>query len=130
LEKGTGAGTIEAEEQRVRLLKDEDAALKKVWKDDQARKWIGEQDEAGFVVANRQVANASYKRARLFDVGNGNWEVGREVAGSEMGKRRDSGLLVDNTNSKWDVVGVVVKRIVVEGEDVSLGEELGAEYWE
>lgn len=129
LDKGTEAGTIEADEQRVRLLKDADAALQKIWQDDEAKQWIKQQDEAGFVVSTRQVSNASYKRARLVDVGNGNWEVMREVGGEDQsGKRRDSGLPIE-TNSKWDVVGVVVRRIVVEGEDVKLGEELGAEYW-
>jgi hypothetical protein len=129
LDKGTEAGTIEAEEQSVRLLKDADAALQKVWQDDEARKWIKEQDEAGFVVAQRQVSNASYKRARLIDIGNNNWEVVREVGNEDAaGKRRDSGLPVE-TNSKWDVVGVVVRKIIVEGDDVKLGDELGAQYW-
>ncbi|KAF1935499.1 hypothetical protein EJ02DRAFT_124218 [Clathrospora elynae] len=129
LDKGTEAGTIEAEEQRVRLLKDADAALQKVWQDEAAKKWIKEQGEAGFVVAHRQVSNASYKRARLVDVGTGNWEVVRETGGQyTAGKRRDSGLPIE-TNSKWDVVGVVVRKIVVEGDSVKLGEELGADYW-
>ncbi|KAH7396337.1 hypothetical protein BKA66DRAFT_566831 [Pyrenochaeta sp. MPI-SDFR-AT-0127] len=129
LDKGTEAATIEAEEQRVRLLKDADAAIKKVWQDEGAKKWIKEQDEAGFVVASRQVSNASYKRARLVDVGNGNWEVMREVGGEDKsGKRRDSGLPID-TNSKWDAVGVVVRKIIIEGDEVKLGEELGTEYW-
>jgi hypothetical protein len=122
------AGTIEAEEQRVRLLKDADAAIKKVWQDNEAKQWIKEQGEAGFVVSTRQVSNASYKRAKLVDVGNNNWEVMREVGEDKSGKRRDSGLPID-TNSKWDVVGVVVRKIIVEGDDVKLGEELGAEYW-
>lgn len=130
LDKGLEAGTIEAEEQRVRLLKDDAAALAKVWQDDAAKKWIKEQDEAGFVVAHRQVSNASYKRARLVDIGNGNWEVVREMGGEDKtGKRRDSGLDVRNTNSKWDTVGVVVRRIIVEGDDAKLGEELGSSYW-
>jgi hypothetical protein len=130
LDKGTEAGTIEAEEQHVRLLKDADAAIKKVWQDETAKKWIKEQDEAGFVVAHRQVSNASYKRARLLDIGNNNWEVVREVGNEDAsGKRRDSGLNVETTNSKWDVVGVVVRQIIVEGDDVKLGEELGAGYW-
>ncbi|KAH9882351.1 hypothetical protein J1614_000587 [Plenodomus biglobosus] len=129
LDEGTEAGTIEAEEQHVRLLKDADAALQKVWRDEEAKQWIKSQDEAGFVVAQREVLNASYKRARLVDVGNGNWEVIREVGGEDQtGKRRDSGLPVE-TNSKWDVVGVVVRKIVVEGDEVKLGDELGAEYW-
>ncbi|OAL04423.1 hypothetical protein IQ06DRAFT_313647 [Phaeosphaeriaceae sp. SRC1lsM3a] len=131
LDKGTEAGTIEAAEQRVRLLKDADVAIKKVWADEEAKKWIKEQGEAGFVVAHRQVANASYKRARLHDIGNGNYEVVREVAGGEdkSGKRRDSSLEVKNTDSKWDTIGVIVKRIVVDGDDVKLGEELGVSYW-
>lgn len=130
LDKGLEAGTIEADEQRVRLLKDADTAIAKVWQDEAAKKWIKEQDEAGIVVAHRQVANASYKRARLVDVGNGNWEVIREVSGEDKsGKRRDSGLDVKNTNSKWDTVGVVVQKIVVEGNTVKLGEELGVSYW-
>jgi hypothetical protein len=130
LDKGTEAGTIEAEEQRVRILKDEDAAINKVWKDETAKKWIREQGEAGFVVAHRQLSNASYKRARLHDIGNGNFEVVREVGGEDKsGKRRDSTLDVKNTESKWDTVGVVVRKIIVEGDDVKLGEELGASYW-
>ena len=129
LDKGTEAATIEADEQRVRLLKDADAALQKVWKDEDTKKWIKEQGEAGFVVAHRQVSNASYKRARLVDASNGNWEVVREVSGQDkFGKRRDSGLPID-TNSKWDVVGVLVRKIVVNGDEVKLGEELGVEYW-
>lgn len=112
----------------MRMLKDAEAALKKVWQDEEARKWIKEQDEAGFVVAHRQVANASYRRARLVDVGNNNWEVVREVGSEDAsGKRRDSGLPID-TNSKWDVVGVVVRKIIVDGDDVKLGEEMGAQY--
>lgn len=128
LDKGLEAGTIEAEEQSVRLLKDAEAALNKVWKDEESRKWIQDQPEAGFVVAHRQVANASYRRARLVDVGNNNWEVVREIGGEDTsGKRRDSGLPIE-TNSKWDVVGVVVRKIVVDGDNVKLGEELGAQY--
>lgn len=123
------AGTIEADEQRVRLLKDAEAAIKKVWQDDNAKQWIKEQGEAGFVVSTRQVSNASYKRARLVDVGNNNWEVMREVGGEDKaGKRRDSGLPIE-TNSKWDVVGVVVRKIVVEGDEVRLSEELGVDFW-
>ncbi|OAL46804.1 hypothetical protein IQ07DRAFT_590327 [Pyrenochaeta sp. DS3sAY3a] len=126
---GTETATIEAEEQHVRLLKDADAAIKKVWQDEASKKWIKDQGEAGFVVAQRQVSNASYKRARLVDIGNGNWEVVREVGGEDQsGKRRDSGLPIE-THSKWDVVGVVVMKIIVEGDDVKLGEELGAKFW-
>ncbi|KAL6706193.1 hypothetical protein ACN47E_005928 [Coniothyrium glycines] len=113
LDDGTEAGTIEADEQHVRLLKDADAAIKKIWQDEDARKWIKEQNQAGFVVSTRLVSNASYRRAKLVDVGNNNWEVVREVNGvDKSGKRRDSGLPVD-TNSKWDVVGVIVREIVV-----------------
>jgi hypothetical protein len=131
LDEGLEAGTIEAEEQRVRLLKDTDAALEKIWKDEAAKEWIQEQNaNVGFVVANRQVANASYKRARLVDVGNGNWEVVREVSGEDKaGNRRDSGLDVRRTNSKWDTVGVVVRKIVVEGEGVKLGEGMCVDFW-
>jgi len=130
LDKGLEAGTIEAEEQRVRQLKDESAAIQKVWQDEAAKKWIQEQDEAGFVVALRQVSNASYKRARLVDVGNGNWEVMREVGGEDKaGKRRDSGLDVRHTNSKWDTVGVVVKKIIVDADGIRLGGEIGASFW-
>lgn len=130
LDKGLEAATIEAVEQRVRLLKDADAAIKKVWEDESAKKWIKEQGEAGFVIAHRQVANASYKRARLVDVGNGNHEVVREVGGEDKsGKRRDSTLDVKSTDSKWDTIGVVVRKIVVQGDDVKLGEELGVSYW-
>jgi hypothetical protein len=125
LDKGMEAATIEAEQQRVRLLKDADAALQKVWADDAAKKWIKEQD------AHRQLANASYKRARLVDVGNGNYEVVREVGGEDNSgkKRRDSTLEVRNTDSKWDTIGVIVKKIVVEGDKVRLSEELGVSYW-
>jgi hypothetical protein len=130
LDKGTEAATIEAEQQHVRLLKDAEAAIQKVWADESARKWIKEQDEAGFVVANRQLANASYKRARLVDVGNGNYEVVRELGWEgKSSKRRDSALEVNNTDSKWDAIGVVVKKIIVDGDQVKLGEELGVSYW-
>lgn len=130
LDKGTEAATIEAEQQHVRLLKDAEAAIQKVWADGAARKWIKEQGEAGFVVANRQLANASYKRARLVDVGNGNYEVVRELGWEgKSSKRRDSALEVNNTDSKWDAIGVVVKKIIVDGDQVKLGEELGVSYW-
>jgi hypothetical protein len=131
LDEGTEVGTIEAVEQRVRILKDAEAAIKKIWLEEPAaKKWVQEQDEAGFVVAYRQLANASYKRARLHDVGNGNYEVVREVGGEDKsGKRRDSTLDVRNTDSKWDTVGVLVRRIVMEGDDVGLGGELGVSYW-
>ncbi|KAF2246285.1 hypothetical protein BU26DRAFT_65449 [Trematosphaeria pertusa] len=129
LDKGTEAGTIEAEEQRVRLLKDPSAALKKVLQAEEAKQWLKENAEAGFVVATREVTNASYRRARLVDVGNGNWEVVREVGGEgKDGKRRDSGLDVQ-TNSKSDIVGVVVRKVVVEGGEARLGGEMAAEFW-
>jgi len=131
LAAGQEAGTIEAEEQRVRLLKDPESSLKRIWaEDDTARKWIRENPDAGFVVAVRSVSNASYKRARLVDTGLKSWEVVREVGGEDKsGRHRDSGLDIKPTNSKLDVVGVVVRRIVMEGDDVGLGGELGAEYW-
>ncbi|KAH6639037.1 hypothetical protein C7974DRAFT_387752 [Boeremia exigua] len=130
LQAGQAAGTIEADEQTVRLLKDPETVLKRIWaEDDAAREWIKAQPDAGFVVAVRAVGNASYKRARLVDTGLGNWKVVREVGGEAKTGRRDSGLEVRPTHSKMDVVGVVVRRIVMEGDDVGLGGELGAEYW-
>jgi len=130
--EGTEVGTIEAPQQRVRLLKDPSAALRKVISTSEAKQWLKEQAQSGdfgFVVATREVTNASYKRARLVDVGNGNWEVIREVGGeAKNGKRRPSGLEVQ-TGSKNDAVGVVVRKIVVEGDNVSLGVEIGAEFW-
>ncbi|PSN75312.1 hypothetical protein BS50DRAFT_37724 [Corynespora cassiicola Philippines] len=130
LETGAEVGTIEAEEQRVRLLKDPVAAFNKVLQEQAVREWLKGNKEAGFVVAKREVTNANYKRARLVDVGNGNFEVIREVGGEgKGGKRRDSGLEVQ-TNSKRDVVGVVTRKIVVNGDEFSLGdEELGADFW-
>lgn len=126
---GTEAGTIEAPEQRVRLLKDPAAALKKALQADEAKQWLKDHSDAGFVVATREVTNASYKRARLVDVGNGDFEVQREVGGEgQGGKRRDSGLVVE-TGSKRDVVGVLVRKVLVEGGEAKLGEELKAEYW-
>jgi hypothetical protein len=67
----------------------------------------------------------------LVDVGNGNYEVVREVGGEDNSgkKRRDSTLEVRNTDSKWDTIGVIVKKIVVEGDKVRLSEELGVSYW-
>ncbi|PVH94091.1 hypothetical protein DM02DRAFT_618859 [Periconia macrospinosa] len=129
-EEGKEAGTIEAPEQRVRLLKDAAASLKKALASEEAQKWLKENPEAGFVVGAREVTNASYKRAGLIDRGNNNWEVVREVSGfSKDGKRRDSGLEV-HTNSKRDVVGVSVRKILVQsGGEATLGEELGTSYW-
>lgn len=129
LESGTAAGTIEAEEQRVRMLKDEAASLKKVLQAEEAKQWLKDNADAGFVVATREVTNASYKRARLVDIGNGNFEVVREISGEgQDGKRRDSGLQV-NTGHKRDVVGVVVKRVVMKDGEATLGEELAADFW-
>merc|ERR1712014_399524 len=130
LDDGKEAGTIEAPEQRVRLLKDPVASLKKALESDEAKQWLKENPEAGFVVGAREVTNASYRRAGLIDRGNGNWEVVREVSGySTDGKRRDSGLDVQ-TNSKRDVVGVSVRKILVQNEgEASLGEELDTSYW-
>lgn len=129
--EGLEAGTIEAPETRVRLLKDPAAALKKVLLAEDAAKFVKDNADAGFVVGTREVTNASYKRVRLVDVGNGDFEVQREVGGEgQGGKRRDSGLLVE-TNSKTDVVGVLVRKVVMEGGEATLGEELKtAEYWE
>lgn len=127
---GKEAGTIEAPEQRVRLLKDPAAALKKALQTDEAKQWLKNNSEAGFVVAAREVTNASYKRAGLVDRGNNNWEVVREVGGAGGdGKRRDSGLDV-RTGSKVDVVGVLVKKIVVQDGETTLGEELDTSFWQ
>ncbi|KAL1593760.1 hypothetical protein SLS60_010492 [Paraconiothyrium brasiliense] len=130
LEKGTEVGTIEAESQHVRLLKDADAALKKALQDENAQSWLKENEEAGFVVATREVLNASYKRARLVDIGAGNYEVRREVGheGQQGGKRRDSGLDVQ-TSSKTDLVGVVVREIIEKDGAYALGDELEASFW-
>jgi hypothetical protein len=130
-DEGQEVGTIEAESQRVRMFKDQDKALLKATSTDEVKKWLQEQKDGdvGFVVATREVTNASYRRARLVDRGNGNFEVVREVGGEgQGGKRRPSGLEVQ-TNSKIDVVGVVVRKVVVEGGNVSLGAEIGAEFW-
>lgn len=130
LEKGKEVGTIEAESQHVRLLKDSDAALQKVVRDGEAREWLKENKEVGFVVAIREVTNASYKRARLVDVGAGNFEVRREVGHEGQGaKRRDSGLDVQ-TSSKTDIIGVVVREVVEQGGVYTLGDELEASFWE
>ncbi|KAK7179895.1 hypothetical protein PSPO01_14025 [Paraphaeosphaeria sporulosa] len=129
--EGTEVGTIEAESQHVRLLKDADAALEKVLRDDKAQAWLKENQEAGFVVAIRLVLNASYKRARLVDIGAGNYEVRREVGHEgQGGKRRDSGLDVPETHTKTDIVGVVVREIVKNNGEYSLGDELEATFWE
>ncbi|CAI6292201.1 unnamed protein product [Periconia digitata] len=129
-EDGNEAGTIEAPEQYVRLLKDPSASLKKALESDEAKQWLKENPEAGFVVGARIVTNASYRRAGLIDRGNDNWEVVREVSGfSTDGKRRDSGLEV-LTNSKHDVVGVSVRKILAQGGgEATLGEELDTSYW-
>jgi hypothetical protein len=134
-EEGTEVGTIEAREMRVRTLKNPEAALTKVLKDEATMNWVKEhakEGDLGFVTAVREVVNPTYKHARLEDRGAGNWEVVRELGCSHSGdkkKRRDSGLDVD-TGSKRDVVGVVVRNIVVEGDKVTLGDdEMGTEYW-
>ena len=128
--EGTEVGTIEAESQHVRLLKDADAALKKALQDEKAKVWLKENKEAGFVVAIREVTNASYKRARLVDIGGGNFEVRRDVGHEgQGGKRRDSGLDVQ-TSSKTDIVGVVVREILEKDGSFALGDELEASFWE
>jgi hypothetical protein len=133
LEKETDVGTIEAREMRCRMLKNPEEALQKVLQDEATMKWVKEHakdGDLGFVTAVREVVNASYKHASVVDRGAGNWEVVREV-GTEKGsgKRRDSGLDVE-TGSKRDVVGVVVRNVLVEGDKVTLGsDELGTEYW-
>lgn len=130
LEEGTEVGTIEAESQHVRLLKDAEAALNKALQDEQAKAWLKENKEAGFVVATREVLNASYRRARLVDIGAGNYEVRREVGHEgQGGKRRDSGLDVQ-TSSKTDLVGVVVREIIEKDGAYTLGDELEASFWE
>jgi len=131
LDDGMEIGTIEAREMRVRLLKDDSAALKKVLKDGKTQAWVRERvksGEVGFVTAARQVTNASYKRAMLVDRGSNSWEIVREVGGEGVGgKRRDSGLDVD-TGSKIDVVGVVVRKLVVKSGEITLGEEMGTQF--
>ena len=64
------------------------------------------------------MANASYKRVKLVDVGKG----------IEEGKRRHAGLEFKRTNSTWDTVVVVVRKIVVEGEGVKFSEEISVEF--
>ncbi|KAF1995235.1 hypothetical protein P154DRAFT_349666 [Amniculicola lignicola CBS 123094] len=129
LKEGQGVGTIEAPEMRVRIFKDPEAALAKALSDPKAKEFIEGQGEVGFVTAIREVTNASYKRAKLVDRGMNNWEVIREVGGEgHDGKRRDSQLQV-LTGSKTDIVGVVVRKVVIDGDRVALGEELGTEFW-
>jgi len=134
LEPNTEVGTIEADEMRVRLLKDDTAALKRVLECPHAARWVKEQiqkgEEIGFVTCVREVSNASYKRARLVDIGAGNYEVIREIGGEgQDGKRRDSGLDVV-TGSKKDIVGVIVQKLGVLDDDLSFtGQQLGAEFW-
>lgn len=130
---GTAVGTIEAREMRVRMLKDPSAALFKVLHDNTMRDWLREETkkgEVGFVCAVREVINASYKRSSLVDRGAGNWEVVRLVGGEDSyGKRRDSGLDVD-TGSKRDAVGVLVRRVIMDGDNIGLGEDdMGAGFW-
>lgn len=133
LDADTSVGTIEAEEMHIRLLKNPENALAKAVGSPEASQWIKEnagQGDVGFVTAIREVVNASYKRARLVDIGGGNWEVVREVGheGAD-GKRRDSGLEVQ-TGSKRDVVGVIVRKVVIEGDEIKLGEETGTSFWQ
>ncbi|KAF1954213.1 hypothetical protein CC80DRAFT_494036 [Byssothecium circinans] len=129
-EAGKEPGTIEATEQRVRLLKDPAAALKKALQAEEAKQWLKNNSEAGFVIEKREVTNASYKRAGLVDRGNDNWEVVREVGGAGGdGQRRGSTLDVQ-TGSKVDVVGVLVKKIVVQNGEPTLGEDLDASFWQ
>jgi len=133
LPSGTAVGTIEAREMRVRMLKDPATSLLRVLQDDNTRDWLrseAKKGDVGFVTAVREVTNASYKRATAVDRGAGNWEVVREVGGEDAhGKRRDSGLEVA-TGSKKDVVGVVVKKIIVEGDNIGLSEdEMGGHFW-
>lgn len=127
---GNDVGTVEATEMRVRSLKDPSAALAKVLRDEETKKWVMEHaknGQVGFVTAVREVTNASYKRAHLVDRGMGNFEVVREISGEgKDGKRRDSGLEVE-TGSKKDVVGVIVRRVAV-GE-IFLAEEIGTQFW-
>jgi len=114
-------GTIEAEEMRVRSLKDAVSALKKVENSEEGKKWVElvrkQQEEGkllGFVTAVREVKNASYKHAKVVKTAGGMWEVVREVHAEEAAgkKRRDSGLDVI-TGSKWDAVGVEVRRVTI-----------------
>lgn len=130
LDAGREAGTIEAEQMHVRMLKDNEGALKKALEDEEAKKAIEEAlskgEQVGFVTCVRQVVNPSYKRARFVDVGLGNFEVIREVGGEDStGKRRDSGLDVV-TGSKTDIVGVVVLKVE---NGMKLGQQLGADLW-
>jgi hypothetical protein len=63
--------------------------------------------------------------ARPMDVGDGKREVVREVSGErDSGKSRVSRLYIKNTNSEWDILGVLVRKIIIKGGDVELGEEL------
>ena len=117
----------------VRLLKDPHAALSKRLNTGDTKSWVKEQarkGNVGFVTAVREVTNASYKRATLKDLGNGTWEVVREVGGEGSdGKRRGSGLDVQ-TGSKKDAVGVTVRKVVVDGDDITLGDEMSTDLFE
>ena len=130
LEPDTEAGTIEAEEERVRLLKDPNAALAKRLKAGDTMSWVKEQaqkGDVGFVTAIREVKNASYKRATFEPAGLNQWSVEREVGGEgENAKRRDSGLDVQ-TGSKRDVVSALVRKVVVDGDQIILGDEMNTE---
>jgi hypothetical protein len=126
-------GTIEAEETCVRSLKDPHAALSKRLNTGDTKSWVKEQAQkgnVGFVTAVREVTNASYKRATLKDLGNGTWEVVREVGGEESdGKRRGSSLDVQ-TGSKKDAVGVSMRKVIVNGVDITLGDDMSTEMFE
>jgi hypothetical protein len=117
----------------VRSLKDPHAALSKRLSTGDTRSWVKEQSQKGdvaFVIAVRQVINASYKRATLKGLGNDTWEVVREVGGEwSDGKRRGSGLDVQ-TGSKKDAVGVTVRKVIVDGDDITLGDEMSTELFE
>jgi len=130
---GTAVGTIEARDMRIRLLKDPASALFKVLQDPNTRDWIrseAQKGDVGFVTAVREVSNASYKHASVVDRGAGNWEVVRLVGGEDAhGKRRDSGLDVE-TGSKKDVVGAVVRKVIIDGDNVGLAKDaMGAKFW-
>jgi hypothetical protein len=55
----------------------------------------------------------------------------QEVIGEhKSGKSRVSGLVVKNTNSGWDIMGVVVRKIITEGDNVELNEKLLIQFWD
>ncbi|KAF2198873.1 hypothetical protein GQ43DRAFT_442991 [Delitschia confertaspora ATCC 74209] len=147
--EGEELGTIESEEVIVRMLKDPTAALNKIFQNEEGKTWLqniiksGQNNDVYMITALRTVKAASYKRAALIPAGpqKGLWEVVRYVpegegeeedirhTGQGKGKkRRDSGLEVD-TGSKWDVVGVEIRRVEMDGEGggVRVGEVVGEE---